>query len=255
MNKYIALLLTTLLFFIGCKTETPPESKKEIFIYCGITMISPMKEIADIFEKQHNITVNFMYEGSSALKKAIELNQTGDLYFPGSEIYLKSLENDNAILAKQKVGYNKAAIFVHKGNPKNINKDLTHLTNPALNVVVAKADEGSIGRETKKILDRAGVYEDVIRNSTYLTIDSKGINQALKKNDADISINWKATAFFPRNKDLIQHIDIDEQYAKKHPLVLAVIKYSKHPDLAKAFLNLASSETGQLIFKKYGFID
>jgi molybdate transport system substrate-binding protein len=240
------------------KTKTAQQTdKKELLIYCGITMIKPLSEICSIIEQQENCTINITKGGSGNLLKAIIFNKKGDLYLPGSDSYYKKIEKENKDLITQKVhvGYNKATILVKKGNPKNIKGELNDLINTDYLVVIGNPDSGSIGKETKKILSKKGIFDQVISNSVQLTTDSKDLILVLKNDEADIVINWFATSIWAENKNYVQALPIKDEYAKKKQLVLGLLKYSKHPDIAKKIISLASSEQGKNIFNKYGLYD
>lgn len=46
---------------------------------------------------------------------------------------------------------------------------------------------------------------------------------------------------------------IDETYVSKKRMVTGLLKFSKHPDIARRFRAYASSPEGQARFMKYGF--
>ncbi|MEJ2621168.1 MAG: substrate-binding domain-containing protein, partial [Candidatus Thiodiazotropha sp.] len=230
----------------------PPSPHKELLIYCGITMIKPMSEIAAVLEKQENIKISIIEGGSGNLLRSIKFNQLGDLYLPGSESYLLQAKQEDLIEKSVHVGYNKAAIMVQKGNPKKIAADLTALLNPDYYVVIGNPDTGSIGKETKKILSAAGIFSAAMRNARELTTDSKRLVEVLKKGEADLVINWYATAFWPENAEQIDALPIDDKYAAKKRLVLGLLKTSKHPKIAKKFMEYAGSAKGRTLFERYG---
>lgn len=257
MKKNTIILLTFIVIFtvLGACSNKKATSPKKILIYCGITMIKPMTEIASNFEKQHNCKVIIIKGGSGNLLKSIETNKVGDLYLPGSEAYIAKAKKQNLITATAHVGYNKAAMIVIKGNPLNIPADLSILTNSSLYVVLGNPRSGSIGLETKKILTRFGNYDQAIKNSRQLTTDSKKLVQVIRDKEADVVINWFATSTWEGNNQFMDVIPIDEKYAPKKKLILAVLTYSKHPKLAEEFLEYAASEKGNKIFNKYGLYE
>jgi len=70
-------------------------------------------------------------------------------------------------------------MIVPKGNPKGLSNDPAQLTNTAYAVVMANPDSGSIGRETKNVLERRSVTDAALNNVIYFTLDSKGIANAM----------------------------------------------------------------------------
>ena len=228
---------------------------KELLVYCGITMIKPMSEIARVIEAEEDCKIIITKGGSGNLLRAIKVNKIGDLYLPGSDSYIKTCIEEGLVSESVHVGYNKAAIMVQKGNPKGISNDLKNLISPDYCVVIGDPDSGSIGRETKKILERRGIFEQVAANALKLTTDSKDLVNVLRDEQADIVINWYATSTWPQNKPYVDALSIDEQYASKKKLVLGLLEFSKHPDIARKFMAYASSEEGQALFQEYGLFD
>jgi molybdate transport system substrate-binding protein len=235
---------------VPTQQTSPPQ--KELLVYCGITMIQPMSEIAATVEKQENIKISIIKGGSGNLLRSIQFNQLGDLYLPGSESYILQAMQEGLIKKSVHVGYNKAAVMVQQGNPKKIPAGLTSLLNPDYYVVIGNPDTGSIGKETKKILTAAGIFSEVMQNARELTTDSKRLVEVLKKGEADLVINWYATAIWPENAEQIDTLPIDDKYAAKKRLILGLLKTSKHPEKAKKFMDYATSAKGRSIFKRYG---
>ena len=50
-------------------------------------------------------------------------------------------------------------------------------------------------------------------------------------------------------------IDLDPEQAKPKKLLLNLLSFSKHPEIARRFMEVAASEQGQAIMRKYGFLD
>ncbi|MCU7808011.1 MAG: substrate-binding domain-containing protein [Candidatus Thiodiazotropha sp. (ex Semelilucina semeliformis)] len=247
------LLCIAAYFLFSHLIETnQPTPKKELLVYCGITMIQPISEIASIIEQRENVKISIIKGGSGNLLESIKFNQIGDLYLPGSESYIEQSQAEGLVSHTVHVGYNKAAMMVREGNPKSIQHSLDALKNPDLYVVIGNPDSGSIGKETKKILMAAGIFNEVMKNAKELTTDSKRLIEELKNDEADLVINWYATSTWKENADHIDAISIDENFAVRKQLVLGLLTTSKYPGIAKKLMAYAASEAGQRIFDKYG---
>ena len=248
-------LFCILLLLFAC-TEEPSDSaeKPELLVYCGITMVKPMTEIARIIEKKHDVSVTLSQGGSEDLYESLKMSRKGDLYLPGSSSYRELHLQDGFLGEYVHIGFNQAALMVNKSNPKKIT-GLSDIFRNDINFVICSPDSGSIGRETQRILTDQGIYEKALEKSIYLTSDSRNLNGALRKGDADLIINWRATAFFPENKAYMDVIDLDTKMAKPKKLLLNLLTFSQYPDIARDFMNVASSPEGQAIFRKYGFLD
>jgi molybdate transport system substrate-binding protein len=246
------VVLTVLFAFItGCGSEEQ-SGEKELLIYCGITMIKPMSEIADIIEEQENCKITITQGGSGNLLRSIQTNKVGDLFLPGSDSYIKTAMEEGLVSETVHVGYNKAAMMVQEGNPKGITADLENMANSEYYVVIGDPESGSIGQETQKILEAKGIYQEVVNNAHRLTTDSKDLVAVLADKEADLVINWYATSTWPENESYVDALQIDEAYAQKKRLVIGLLTMSRYPDIARKFMEYAASEAGQELFKKYG---
>lgn len=217
-------------------------------------MRHPISELAKEFEKRYNVKIHISQGGSRDLYEALKQSQKGDLYFPGSRSYRTNNLKEGLLLEGVLVGYNKAALMVAKGNPKQLTNNLDTLYEKGVKVVICNPNSGSIGKETKQVLDKKGIYEKVYDHSIYLTTDSRKLSEAIKKGHADIVLNWYAPAKWPNNKESVEVIEIGENYAQKKELILTLLSTSKEKELSRAFMKFASSKKGIEVFHKYGFL-
>ena len=258
-NMKFILILVLPVFLLACDLEQYPEpeksSRSEVLIYSGMTMIEPLMEIVTLIEAEENCQIKITYGGSGHILKSVEVNRIGDIFFPGDDSYINPLKNAGVVTESVQVGYNQLGFFVQPGNPKKISGSLDHLLDKRLNIVIGSSEAGSVGHETKRVLSQTEIYQDVVNNALYMTTDSKGLAAAIKSKNADLTPNWKAVGYLSRNVGTMDFIPILSKYSQKHPLVMGVLTYSQHPELAKKILALASSEVGRSIFRKYGFLD
>ena len=260
------LSLTVILVLMTCTAAYPilfgesgllgeTEPQKELLIYCGVTMIDPMSEIARFIEQEYGVRISIIKGGSGNLLRSLKINDVGDLYLPGSDSYIDKAKAEGLVTDTVHVGFNKAAMMVVKGNPKDIAAELGELENKAYYVVIGNPDSGSIGKETKHILSKAGLFDRVQLNAREMTTDSKRLTQVLRDREADLVINWYATATWQENSPYIDVLPIDERYAKKKRLVLGLLKSAKYPQIARRFMEYAASDKGREIFSRFGLYD
>jgi molybdate transport system substrate-binding protein len=230
-------------------------TKAEMLIYCGITMVRPMTEIALAFEKMEGVKIKLAQGGSEDLYQSAKKSGIGDLYLPGEPSYRDQYVHEGLLGEFQIVGYNQMAIMVAKGNPKKVKNDPHELLRKDLVVSIGNATSGSVGKETKDVLDTLKIYQKVVAAAVVLAPDSRGLNNALKKGEVDVVINWRATGFFPDNIGALEVIDLDPKLAKPQALLLNLLTFSKNKELARRFIAFAAGDEGQAIFRKYGFLD
>lgn len=159
--KFRWLLFVLLFLLVACDMQKYPEAENshfpEVLIYSGMTMIQPLQELSALIEQSENCRIKITYGGSGHLLKSVEVNQIGDLFFPGDKSYIETLQKQGIITESISVGYNQAGFNVKTGNPQQISSDLNNLQNKQLRVVIGSNNAGSIGRESERILRQAGI--------------------------------------------------------------------------------------------------
>ena len=253
----VFLSLVLILGLFGCsggEDRSTPEKKPELLIYCGITMVKPMGEIAERFERTHSCKVILNQGGSEDLYQSLKHSRQGDLYLPGSHSYREKHLSEGLLGDYVYLGFNQASFMVAKGNPRGITGDLQWLLDRDLSVTIGNPESCSIGKASKKILDKAGLYEDVVANCFTLAADSRNLNKLIKDGTADLMLNWRATGFFAENRDLVDVVDLPEAVSPRKRLLLNALTISQNPELARAFMEFAGSKDGLDIFRSYGFL-
>lgn len=230
-------------------------AKTELLLYCGITMVRPMTEIAQVFESRENVKLVIAQGGSEDLYQSAKKSGVGDWYLPGEPSFRAKYLKEGLLGDFATVGYNQMALMVQKGNPKQVQADPKELLRKDLTVILGNASSGSVGNESKDILDSLGIYQKVVKATAFLSPDSRSLVLAVKKKEADLTMNWRAVGYFADNIAAVDMIDLNPKLAKPQALELSLLASSKNPALARRFLTLAASEEGQAIFRKHGFLD
>lgn len=252
--KIIALMIGCLASLMPAKWALAETGQAVLLIYCGTTMVRPMTEIARHVEKELGIKVILSQGASENLYQSLKISGKGDLYLPGEmEFYTRHVA-EGLLGEYVPVGFNKISFFVRKGNPKGVKPDLRELLRKDLTIMLGHPTSGSVGNETRHMLENAGIYEKVMDRVAALFPESRTLSLALSRGEADLILNWRATAFFTGNAGDMDVIDLDDKLASRKPLPLILLNFSKYQEYARHFMRYAASEEGRSIFRKYGFI-
>ena len=247
--------LAAVLFMLTAGAAFAETAKTELLLYCGITMVRPMTEIAQSFEKRENVKINIAQGGSEDIYQSAKKSGVGDWYLPGEPSYRDKHQKEGLLGDFTNVGYNQMALMVQKGNPKGVKSDPKEMLRKDLVAIIGNAESGSVGQEAKRILDEMGIYPRVVKAAAFLAPDSRSLVNAMKKGEGDITMNWRATGFFADNIGKLDVIDLDTRLAKPQALLLIQLKSTKNPDLAKRFMAYTAGDEGQAVFRKHGFLD
>lgn len=248
--------LFPMLFLVAFAGNTAAQgARPEMLLYCGITMVRPMTEIAQNFEKKENVKITIAQGGSEDLFQSARKSGVGDWYLPGEPSYHAKHVKEGLFGEHVTVGYNQMAMMVQKGNPKKVKADPRELLRKDLIAIVGNAESGSVGQEAKAILDGMGIYPQVVKQAAFLAPDSRSLMNAMKKGEADVTMSWRATGYFADNAPRMDTLDLDPKLAKPQALLLIQLKSSRQPELAKQFLAYVAGPEGQAIYRKHGFLD
>jgi molybdate transport system substrate-binding protein len=228
------------------------QTRPELLVYCGITMVRPMGEIAQLFEKREGVKVTMAQGGSEDLYQSARRNG-GDVYLPGEPSYRAKHIGEGLLGDYVVVGFNQMALMVQKGNPRKVKPDPRELLRPDLTVILGNAESGSVGNESRHILDRLGIYAKVVKAAAFLAPDSRSLSKAMRQREADLTMNWRSAGFVPDNQAVLDIIDLAPRVAQPQALQLTLLTSSKNPELARRFIALAAGPEGQATFRKHGF--
>lgn len=231
------------------------QQKPEMLLYCGITMVRPMTEIAQAFEQRENVKITIAQGGSEDLYQSARKSGVGDWYLPGEPTYRDKHLGDGLLGDYVNVGHNQMVLVVPRGNPKQVKADPNQLLRKDLTVVIGNAESGSVGQEARRILDQLGIYPKVVRVAAFLASDSRSLMAAMRKGEADLTMSWRATTYFPDNAGKFDVLDLDMKLAPPQPLLLNMLRSTRDPERARRFMEFAASEAGQSVFRRYGFLD
>jgi molybdate transport system substrate-binding protein len=240
---------------LGLVAASANAQSQGMLIYCGITMVRPITELARNFEKREPVKIEIAQGGSEDLYQSAKKAMHGDIYFPGEPSYLEKHKAEGLLGDYKVVGYNQLAIFVQKGNPKKVQPDLKELMRKDLILTIGNAESGSVGQETKQLLDKFNMYPAVVKKAAFMMPDSRSLALSLKRGDADATLSWRATAYFPDNAPYMDTVTLDHNMAVPQALLLIQLKFSKMPVLTRRFIDYVASSEGQAVFRKFGFID
>jgi molybdate transport system substrate-binding protein len=240
--------------FCGCTTEqstTTPEisDKSTLMVYCGAGIREPMEDIAGIYENRTGTMIEFTFGNSAALLSQMELVQQGDLYMPGATAYIEKAAEKGYVNSTEQVVYHIPVIAVAKGNPKNVTC-IEDLVRDDLTVVVGDPTGPAIGKSTKKMLNKSGLWEAVSENAvaTRATVNELVVDICM--GTADASVIWY-DLYVPDKMDLVE-IPKDQNDIKVIPI--GTLMFSENPTEAQKFADFVASDEGKAVFVKHGYI-
>lgn len=263
----LSLILTLMVFNVACgdtneevdnntsnnevESNVPEDEKAEdivLLVYSGAGLKKPMTEIAEVFEEENGIKVEYVFAGSTQLLGQIELAGKGDVFIVGSIKAYEAAEEKQLVNPYKKVAYHNPIIGVPKGNPANIDS-LEDLAKPGVKVILGDENANAIGATSQKLIEKTGLV-GINDNVVAKTATVNELLVHLKAKDADAAIVTEDAAF--GNED-IETIAISEDINIQQIIPIGALKSSENLDEANLFVDFVSSDKGKEIFEKHGF--
>lgn len=228
------------------------KTQKSLFVYWGAATRAPALEIIDAFENATGVKVEATFGGSGPLLSALELSRSGDLFLGvGTLSEIEAAVKKNLVDASsiRRIAYLVPAIFVQKGNPKNITT-LEDLARSDVKLCLADPKYG-VGLFVKEILERNGLWDRIKGRFVEVRSGEEAVANVIL-GSADATVSWHV--FYHQNKEKVELVWIDPSQIEVSTVPAAITVYTKDKVLSDVFLSFLSSNTSKEILAKYGYI-
>jgi len=235
------------------KASAAAPKKIRLMAFVGSASKPPAQEAKTVFEKKHpSITIDMTFGGSGTLLTQMTLEETGDIYMPGSDDYMDKAEKQKAVIPNTRkiVAYLVPTICVQHGNPKHI-ESLADLARPGVTVGLAQAGAVCLGDASDEILKAAGLEEQVKKNCLTYARSCEQTEQLLQLGEVDAIIGWDS--FKSWAPDKIDLVPIAPKLVRVRNVPAAVAVYSEQRRAAEQFITFLTSKQGRAIFSKHGY--
>lgn len=271
----ILCILATLLAGCGqnggsqnqAQNDAKPAEDTEIIVFAAASMQETLTELKGVYEKANpGVKLTYTFDSSGTLKKQIQEGAECDVFISAGQKQMNQLDiNADKSVNTEGLDFvaagtrfnileNKVALVVPDNDPKNIKsiEDLiAHLKAADITFAMGDADV-PVGQYTQKILAHYGLSEEELAKKGVITYGSnvKDVTSKVKEAAVDCGIVYKTDAFSAKltvvdtaTKDMCGQI--------LYPA--AVMKNSKHPEAAKAFLDFLKTKDAGAVFEAVGF--
>jgi len=250
----VLLLVLSALFF----QKQGDSTSYTLLLYVDKTLKPLLDEATVDFNKNQTIKFKFVYGSSGYVLSQLNLTKEGDIY--GSDDYTfaklaveKKLVYPNSVKI---IGYLSLGIIVEKGNPNNITglDDLLY-NKTGLTIAVGDPSHVAAGILAKDILESHGLWEVLEeRHKIVYAASAADAANMVKTGSADVALTF--SIFYYLDKDgKLELIPLEEKYVTRlAPLVIGIVRYTSHYNLAMKFIDYLSSEDFKKVIESYGFI-
>ncbi len=244
--------------------ETPQSSEEpvELTVFAAASMTETLNQVIELYKSvAPNVSITPTYDSSGTLMTQITEGAECDLFISAAQKQINALDiTQDAEKNPDKLDFinsdtrinileNKVVLVVPKGNPANITK-FADIANAKM-IAIGNSDT-PFGSYTLDIIKYVGVDIAALESAGKVTYGSnvKEVTTQVTEGTVDCGIVYATDA----NVAGLTVVDTaTTDMCKQVVYPAAVLKASKNPEAAKAFLKFLKSDEAMAIFQKVGF--
>jgi len=247
--------------------EDVPTESKELIVFAAASMTETLEEIEKIYEAANpGIDIIYNLDSSGTLKTQIEEGADCDIFISAAQKQMNQLdiesdEENNPdrldyVASETRINLleNKVALVVAPGSTKGIDSFdalAQHLKDGDILMSMGNEDV-PVGQYTQKILAYYELSEEELANAGVLTYGTnvKDVTTQVSQSSVDCGVVY-ATDAFSAGLDIIDTATAEMCGQVIYPA--AVLKVSKYPAEAQAFLDYLTTDEAMAVFEAVGF--
>lgn len=221
--------------------------EETLTIYAGKGLKRAVDEAITRYQKVQGKQVSVIYAGSQTLLDALQETRKGDIFIPGSKVYLEKAGD----LVKRSVYLGEhVPTFVVRAESRTL-VHFSDLSRPGVRIAVGNAKMAAIGRVSEKILAKTNAPDNFRSNIVITATTVNELLQLVNERKVDAALVWKDMLTWDGAAQLRQ-IPIPADVNQARQIWAAELTTSQAPGQAAAFLDLMAKE-GKQIFSRHGF--
>lgn len=250
------------------ETSADPEAEPaELIVFAAASMTETLTQIAELYKAvAPNVALTFNFDSSGTLKTQIQEGADCDLFISAGQKQMNQLD----ITAKPEVNAdgldfvlegsrinlleNRVTLCVAEGNDKGIDSFETlaeKLKSGEVLMAMGNSDV-PVGQYTQKILAYFNLDEEALAKAGTITYGTnvKEVTTQVKESSVDCGVVYCTDAY---SAGLTPVAYATAEMCGQVIYPAAVLKVSKHPEAAQAFLDYLTTPEAMAVFEAVGF--
>jgi molybdate transport system substrate-binding protein len=252
-KSFLIVLAGGLLAAALVRLMSPQPSQETVLIAAAASLKEVLLKIEPVFKQQNpTVTLQYSFAGSGPLQQQIEQGAPVDIFFSAAPKQMDALEQKGLIVSKTRHNLltNRLVLIVPKDSPIHL-QSFQDLAKAEVKQI-AMADPNSVpaGQYGKAVLDRLKIYGS-LQSKLVLSNSVRSVLAAVESGNADAGLVYKTDADLSRSVQIAAVAN-----PNLHPPILypaAMLKRTREPAAAQAYLNFLEGNPAKAIFKESRF--
>ncbi|MCC9078659.1 molybdate ABC transporter substrate-binding protein [Litorilinea aerophila] len=228
-----------------------PPAGDELLVAAAADLQFAFTELGERFQAETGQPVTFVFGSTGNLTAQIENGAPFDILAAANVAYIDRLDAQGLILPETRQLYAQGRIVLAVNREAGVEATtLTDLLDPAISrVAIANPAHAPYGVAAQEALQSAGLWE-ALQPKLVLGENVRQALQFIQTGDAQAGIVALSIAQVPE----VTYTLLPAELHNPLNQALAVIKSSRHPEAARAFIEFVNGPVGRPVMKKYGFL-
>lgn len=241
-------LLLALTVVASC-SKTPVE----LNVSAAASLADVLKEIDTAYTQAHsNVTITLNFASSGTLQQQIEQGAPADVFISAAAKQMDNLQNESLILTdtRKNLLQNTLVLIVPADSDLGITSFSDLTADKVKQIAIGDPKSVPAGTYAVQAFDELGITTQ-LASKEVLGSDVRQVLTYVETGNVEAGIVYSTDALTSTKVKVVANAPADINAKIVYPV--AVVKASKNPDAAKAYLNFLFGDKAKAIFIKYGF--
>ena len=233
------------------QSQQSPAQTGSITVSAAISLKDALAQLGPLYEKRvPGAKITFNYGGSGTLEQQIEQGAPADIFFSAAEQQMDQLKAAGLIDgAPHDIVSNSLVLIAPAGD--DALKTLENLEAPFVKkIALGETKTVPAGMYAQESLAHLGLWAGLTPKIVFAK-DVRAVLTYVETGNADAGFVYETDALSSKKVRVVTKVPDDTHAPIVYPA--AVLKNSKNPELAKAFLDFLAGSDARVIFQEFGF--
>jgi molybdate transport system substrate-binding protein len=233
------------------QSQQSPKQTGSITVSAAISLKDALAQLGPLYEKRvPGAKITFNYGGSGTLEQQIEQGAPADIFFSAATQQMDQLKSAGLIDgAPQNIVANSLVLIAPADN--DALHTLENLEAPFVKkIALGETKTVPAGMYAQESLQHLGLWGGVTPKIVFAK-DVRAVLTYVETGNADAGFVYETDALTSKKVRVVAKVPDDTHAPIVYPA--AVLKNSKNPELAKAFLDFLAGSDARVIFQEFGF--
>ena len=252
---WLALCAPAIVFLAaacGSGEGASSQSSGELLVAAAADLQYAFDDMGVLFEEDTGAKVTFSYGSSGTLAQQIEGGLPADLYSSANVEYVDRLREKGLLIEDTQQVYAVGRLALASSTEAGVTVgELEDLLRPEVEkVAIADPGHAPYGRAAQEALKSAGLWDELKPKLVYGQ-NVIAATEYVRSGNAEAGLVALSLVI---HEPAVTYVTVEEGLHQPIRQALAVIRDTRHEELARRFIALIRAPEGQAVLEKYGFV-